>query len=95
MQTRTKFDQYIARKIHQEGDKFDSTALDERFIPYFNSGARIKVSIYGETLTGTVGVTSGWRPVFLLMRTSRSLGSVDVLNSDALITAAKHGRTHV
>jgi hypothetical protein len=88
--SRAKFDDYLARKRHQHGDRFDDSALDRRFVGAFNTGARVKVTIHGETLTGTVGVSTGWRPVFLLMRTSRSLGSSAVLDASAEIVGIKH-----
>lgn len=36
---------------------------------------RITVQTLGETITGTVGVTAGWKSAFLLMRSNRALGS--------------------
>lgn len=87
---RTKFEDYTARARIKHGDKFDDSGLDRRFVGAFNTGARIKVTCYGETLTGTVGVTTGWRPAFLLMRTARSLGSSIILDASAEIVAIKH-----
>lgn len=87
----SKFDGYIARSRARYGDKFDDSDLDRRFVGAFNTGARIKVTCYGETLTGTVGVTTGWRPAFLLMRTARSRGSSVILNASAEIIGIKHG----
>ena len=75
----TKFEELLERKKQEYGRKFRVSSLDRRFIRYFNSGERIKVTYkYGKTTevkTGTVGVTTGWKPVFLLVLTSRSLGS--------------------
>jgi len=72
----TKYTEYILRKKSEFGSKFDSSELNKRFIKHFNSGKRIGVKFnYGETKRGTIGVTTGWKPVFILMLTSRSMGS--------------------
>ena len=75
----TKFEELISRKKQECGSKFRVSSLDKRFIRFYNSGERIKVTYkYGnetEIKTGTVGITTGSKPVFLLMLTSRSLGS--------------------
>jgi hypothetical protein len=73
------------KTIH--GDKFDASDLDPRFARYYFSKERIKIKdssvgdIGNQVLTGTVGKTTGWKPVFLLMRNSRSVGSSTVLNN--------------
>jgi hypothetical protein len=97
---------FINRKRAEYGDKFDSSDLDARFIPFFESGQRIKVDIaglspenelfYGHTIkTGTVGVTTGWKPCFLLMHSSRSIGSPWTLGSAEKLLAVKRGRIYV
>jgi hypothetical protein len=70
--------------------EFDPSALWEvvgEIRRAFETGERIAVLVDGEVLTGTVSVTIGWRPAFLLMRTSRALGSSDVLGADAVVLA--------
>jgi hypothetical protein len=81
-----RYDEFLARKKREYGDRFDASSLDERFIPYFNSGRRIEVSldIFG-VKRGTVGVTTGWRPVFLLILTKRSTGSHITLGAKDII----------
>jgi hypothetical protein len=69
------YKQYLARKFNEYGNKFNQIDLDNRFIQFFETGTRIKVLTCGLTLTGTIGITSGWKPCFLLMRTRRSIGS--------------------
>ena len=83
----SRYEEYILRKKQEYGKKFSTAHLAKKFIPYYNSGERIKVkSHYGEVKSGTVGVTTGWKPVFLLMLTSRSLGSSHLLtNKDKII----------
>lgn len=89
-----RFSDYCQRKVRQLGDHFDPSGLDSRFIPFFESGERIKVETVGLTLTGTVSVTTGHRPSFLLMRTRRSIGSPWLLGSRDRILAVKRGRSY-
>ena len=83
---------YLHRKQAEFGAKFDPSNLDERFVPYFESGERIKVSIGNFALTGTIGVTTGWRPAFLLLRTSRAMGSPWLLGKQNKVLAVKRGQ---
>lgn len=64
-------------------DNFDASDLNPLFIPYFNNQKRIEVKFsWGEIKRGRVAVTSGWKPGFLLMLTSRSIGSSYILDKD-------------
>jgi len=69
------YQEYIARKKREFGNKFDDSELNPEFIPFFESGERIEVDFGYEVKRGTIGVTTGWRPCFLLMLTRRSRGS--------------------
>jgi hypothetical protein len=75
------FSDFLKRKKQEYGSKFDPSDLVKDFIPYYENGKRIKVDMYieGKVVSGTVGVTMGWKPAFLLMRTSRSVGSTYIL----------------
>ena len=88
------YSDFLMRKQNQFGAQFDPADLDARFIPYFENGARIKVEVFGRTITGTVGVTSGRKPAFLLMRTVRSMGSCEVLGPDYKLVAVRRGRIY-
>jgi len=72
----------LARGRARWGERWDPSDLDAAAVfhrPY-ESGARIEVRFAGgDILRGRVGVTGGWRPVFLLLRTVRSVGSSDLL----------------
>lgn len=81
----TKFEDLLVSKREEHGSKFDDSHLAKEFIPFFNSGARIEVEFGGEIKRGTVGVTSGWRPMFLLMLTKRSIGSSYLLDNKCKI----------
>lgn len=89
----TKYDQYVSRKIAEYGDRFDAGDLAPNFVRWFNEGARIRVRTDNYVRTGTVGVTTGWRPTFILMHRSSDHGSWDVLStSDAVIAVQRGGR---
>lgn len=87
---------FIERKQREYGERFSDAGLSEQFVSYFQSGQRIKVRMsHGEELTGTVGVTTGWVPSFLLMRRSNSHGSIWTLSDRDEIVAVKRGREYV
>ena len=74
----------------------DRSMLDARFAPYYESGERIRVRLEdGETMHGTVGKTTGWRPVYLLMRAVNARGSSVTLDASAIIVAVKVTGSHV
>jgi hypothetical protein len=83
----TLFADLIARKRAEYGARFDAAELAPQFIPFYENGARIEVQFVDaagevyETKRGRVGITTGWRPAFLLILTSRSRGSSYVLRS--------------
>ena len=79
------YDEYLVEKQHEYGEKFDPSNLDARFVPFFESGQRIEVTYaWGETRRGYVGVTTGWRPAWLLIHNTRSMGSAYTLDSDVV-----------
>lgn len=87
----TMFDDYVRRARAAHGDKLNLAGLPAKFVPYFGTGDRIKIlTSYGETMTGTVGVTTGWIPKFLLMRRSNAHGSSILLEETDRIIAVKH-----
>lgn len=87
----SKFDDWEWRARSKWGDKLDTSQLDPRFISAYNSGERVRVEDYGMVRTGTVGITTGWRPVFLLLFTWRSLGSWFTLGDCSQFTTKKCG----
>lgn len=75
------FQETLARKKKEHGEKFDPQDLAVQFIPYFENEKRIEVDFGYEKKRGTVGITTGWKPGFLLMLTKRSMGSSYTLRS--------------
>lgn len=81
---------YVATLRQRHGERFSAAGLDNQFAPYFGErGIRLKVEVWGSVVTGTVAASCGWQPVFLLMRTSRSVGSMWQLGADARIVGIK------
>lgn len=88
----TRYEEFVERaKSKWGGDKLDLHYLCPKFVDAFNTQERIRVKAYGCVMTGTVGVTTGCAPAFLLMRTSRSLGSSEVLSEAHEFTDEKVG----
>lgn len=53
----------------------DTSELDPRFAEYHRTGERVEVTYDdGTTERFYVGVSTGWRPVYLTIKTRRSLG---------------------
>lgn len=71
---------YLKRQSKKYGDKFDPSNLAPQFAPYLHSGNKITVVIGDEKMSGYVGVTTGYRPVFLLVKSLKSTGSSDILS---------------
>lgn len=96
--TGTEYELYLARKRREYGDRFVPPDAPQ-FVRYFQ-GPRIKVrTTYpsGETYerTGTVSITTGWKPAFLLMRRSNAFGSSDLLRRDDEVIAVQGGRKYI
>lgn len=96
--THGTIEQYIARK-KREFPSFDPSALAPQFWPYFGTDTRIRVERTHDsvpleeccrTRTGRVGITTGWRPVFLLIHRSSDHGSSYMLGRDDKIVAVQN-----
>lgn len=70
------YQNFLKRAKIEHGDKFDPSDLNQWFVPYFGNQLRIEVDLgNGVVKRGRIGVTTGCKPVFLLMLTTRSIGS--------------------
>jgi hypothetical protein len=82
------YQDYLLRKKTEYGKKFNDNDLNKNFIPYYESQERITVSFCNkdgkeyEKKRGRIGVTTGWKPCFLLMLTVRSLGSSYIIGKN-------------
>lgn len=60
----------------------DYSDLDERLTPYYKSGERVKITYKdGSIARGTIGKSTGWKPIYLIIKTTRSLSGEGVLNN--------------
>ena len=82
----TTYNDFIARKEREYGNKFDPSDLPAKFIPFYENNYRIEVKYYGELERGRVGITTGWKPAFLLMHRTSDHGSSTLLNDNYEIT---------
>jgi hypothetical protein len=74
-------------------------AVDRSIIDAYESGLRVRVRrVYGDgevfERTGTIGITTGWRPAFLLMHRATQNGSWDVIGPGDFVSAVRCGRTY-
>lgn len=82
----TRFQQFLARGYQEHGQRFTPPEGDA-FIDAYNKGDtyRIKVVTVLDKKTrwerwGYVGITTGWKPAFLLMKRFGQMGSSDTLS---------------
>lgn len=96
---KTRYEELLERGKQRYGDKFDPSDLDPDFVNWYNCQDRIKLAYRPDptwTVTGTIGVTTGWKPVFLIMRTKRSIGSSDtVMPGRWQVVAYKSGNRYI
>lgn len=87
----TECELYLKRKKVEYGDKFDPSDLALHFAPYLHSNTRIKVQHKGEDKVehGRVGITTGWKPHFLLLYRVDSIGSSRLLYPEDKLLAIK------
>jgi len=94
----------LARGRARWGERFDPSGLEPSFVRWYESEDRVRVAYTipgdpgaGDTLFayGTVGVTTGWRPAFLLVHSVRSAGSSYVIGPRDRVVAVKRGRRYL
>ena len=94
----SKYNDYVQRGRKQHAEKFSEAGLARNFIGAFDSGERVTVAFCdgeGKVIgveRGTVGVTTGWIPTFLLMRRSSDIGSSYTLSTKDRITTIEEWR---
>lgn len=86
------FNDAVRRGIERHGEKFDSSALlavDSTIRQLYGTFTRVKVANGEYVRTGRIGITTGWRPAFLLMHRSSDHGSSDVLGPNDRVIAVQ------
>jgi hypothetical protein len=90
-----RFEEYCDRKRAEYGEKFSDASLAPQFIAAFNAGDTVRIAVPNRSDSprprtwGFVGVTTGWKPAFLLMRKRGQHGSSYILDNDTPILATK------
>ena len=80
------FNEMYQRKLREYGEKFDTSDLNPLFIPYYENQQRIEVDFGYEVKSGRIGITTGWKPVFLLMlRRDSSSSSYTIGENDKVL----------
>lgn len=84
----TPYERFLRRLQRNHPAKWDTSDLAVKFIHFYNSGERIKVRTRsGDIEFGTVGVTTGWKPIWLLIHRSNHDGSSTTLTNEDTILA--------
>ncbi len=82
----TRYEETMLVKRSQYRDKFDASSLaavSPAIREAYNSRHRIRVQFPdNSTADGYVGITTGWRPAFILLWNKRSISSPIVLRPD-------------
>ena len=84
-------------------DEYGADLLGSSLREHYESGRRVRVvTVYGTgpdreeyVRTGVVGLTTGWRPAFLLMHRTSDHGSSDLLRSSDVVSHVQQGRAYV
>ncbi len=82
MISKTRFDGFCDGKREIYGGKFDASDLDLDVAQHYNASDRRRIKVRwndGSEQWGCIGVTTGWKPVFLLKQNRLSRGSSDLL----------------
>lgn len=88
-------------RMRNPNQQFDGSSLRDaaQFAPYYGKAVRVKVirESDGEPYvrTGRVGMTTGWKPAFLLVHRVSDHGSSDLLSGRDRIVAVQRGDTYV
>lgn len=90
----TKFKAYVRRKLEKE-PRLSTVGLSEKFVQWFDRGQDYRIKIergvnLKYTEYGYVSISTGWQPVFLLVRSARSKGSTVCLEDSDQIIGYKH-----
>ena len=83
--TKVQWEQWLTRKRVEHGDKFVPPTNAELLAPYLHTGQRVEVVMHDTVQRGFIGITTGWKPIFILLRTKRSTGSWMTLGGNVRI----------
>jgi hypothetical protein len=89
-----QYTDYLARAKAKHGARFSAESLNPDFIRFYESGERVKVKTSWGHGFGTIGITTGWKPCFLLMHSIRSMGSSFIIGMDHKVIMVKRGNKY-
>lgn len=89
----SKFRMYVRRKVEKD-PRFSTLDLPEKFIRFWEKGQNVRIKIerglnhrYNEY--GYVSISTGWQPVFLLVKSVKAKLSSVLLKEDDLIVGVR------
>jgi hypothetical protein len=87
----------ISHKRLKEDPRYSTKDLSEKFVPYFERDQNVRIKVergtnWTQTEFGYVGMSVGWLPMFLLVRSSRSKGSSVLLSDEWRILGVKNAK---
>ena len=77
--------QWIDDKKLRWRESFVPPEGSETLARYCGSEQRVEVDNDGHIVRGFVGITTGWKPSFILLRTKRSIGSWILLGANTKV----------
>lgn len=89
-----RFEVWFDEQSKMWGQGWDPSGLDTRFLEYFESGKRIAVRWLGDWKRGVVGVTTGRKPIFILLPRRDSKYSGITLTANTVDAISEEGRGH-
>lgn len=85
--THNEWQCWINAKQDEYGEKFTlpDPQLCNLLVPYLKSGKRVEIDVDGFITRGFISITCGWWPSFMVLRTSRSMGSWILISKNTRI----------
>ena len=88
-----RWTRYLAALREEHGARLDLSRIEERYLPFFRNGQRIKVRLAdGTEVTGKVTCEGGRTPVLVLQQRSVSAKTPESLTARTELVAVRTGR---
>lgn len=90
-----KLHNHIRHKLNRGSEDVSTFELPEKFAPFFERGSSVRIRLEKTNSwatrapTGYVSISTGWRPVFILMASIRSRCSPTTLTENSVITGVR------
>jgi hypothetical protein len=83
--TDLEYSQWLQVKRDRDGDRFVPPPGADVLAKYCHEDVRVEIEDRGYITRGFVGITTGWAPAFILLRTRRSKSSWVILGADTKV----------